>query len=58
MNINKASEKDLESLPGIDEAAARRIVDDRPYDDRERPGEEALDFENGVRPDRGQDRRR
>ena len=33
VNINKASEKDLESLPGIDEAAARRIVDNRPYND-------------------------
>ena len=33
LNINKASEKDLESLPGIDEAAARRIVENRPYDD-------------------------
>ncbi len=32
VNINKASEKDLETLPGIDEAAARRIVDRRPYD--------------------------
>jgi len=32
VNINKASEKDLEGLPGIDEAAARRIVDNRPYD--------------------------
>ncbi len=32
VNINKASEKDLETLPGIDEAAARRIVDHRPYD--------------------------
>jgi len=32
LNINKASENDLETLPGIDEAAARRIVDGRPYD--------------------------
>jgi DNA uptake protein ComE-like DNA-binding protein len=32
VNINKASEKDLESLPGIDEAAARRIEDNRPYE--------------------------
>ena len=32
VNINKASEKDLETLPGIDDAAARRIVDHRPYD--------------------------
>ncbi len=32
VNINKASEKDLETLPGIDEAAARRIEDNRPYE--------------------------
>jgi DNA uptake protein ComE-like DNA-binding protein len=32
VNINKASEKDLASLPGIDEPAARRIIDNRPYD--------------------------
>ena len=32
VNINKDSEKDLESLPGIDEPAARRIVDNRPYE--------------------------
>jgi hypothetical protein len=32
VNINKASVKDLESLPGIDEAAANRIIDNRPYD--------------------------
>ncbi len=32
VNINKASEKDLETLPGIDEASARRIVENRPYD--------------------------
>lgn len=32
VNINKASETDLEALPGIDEAAARRIVEGRPYD--------------------------
>lgn len=32
VNINKASETDLEKLPGIDEAAARRIVDHRPYE--------------------------
>src|SRR6266700_8220190 len=31
VNINQASEKDLQTLPGIDEAAARRIVDGRPY---------------------------
>jgi hypothetical protein len=32
VNINKASEEDLKSLPGIDAPAARRIVDGRPYD--------------------------
>jgi DNA uptake protein ComE-like DNA-binding protein len=32
VNINKASDDDLKSLPGIDEAAARRIIDNRPYD--------------------------
>lgn len=32
LNINKASEDDLRSLPGIDEATARRIVEGRPYE--------------------------
>ncbi|MGA8730167.1 MAG: helix-hairpin-helix domain-containing protein [Terracidiphilus sp.] len=32
VNINKASEEDLETLPGIDASAARRIIDGRPYD--------------------------
>ena len=32
ININQASEKDLETLPGIDDSAARKIVDNRPYD--------------------------
>lgn len=31
VNINKASAKDLEALPGIDGVAARRIVEGRPY---------------------------
>ena len=31
-SFNKASEKDLETLPGIDETAARRIVAERPYE--------------------------
>ncbi len=35
VNVNRASEKDLEALPGIDESAARRIVDNRPYDHSE-----------------------
>jgi DNA uptake protein ComE-like DNA-binding protein len=32
MNINKASEEDLKTLPGIDDGTARRIVENRPYD--------------------------
>ncbi len=32
VNINKASADDLKSLPGIDDASARRIVDGRPWD--------------------------
>ena len=32
VNINKASERDLETLPGIDQAGARRIIENRPYD--------------------------
>lgn len=32
VNINNASENDLEALPGIDEPAARHIIDNRPYD--------------------------
>jgi competence protein ComEA len=32
VNINKASEEQLEKLPGIDQAAARRIVAHRPYE--------------------------
>lgn len=32
VNINTASADQLEKLPGIDEARARRIVRDRPYD--------------------------
>jgi hypothetical protein len=33
INLNKASVKDLESLPGIDEPVAQRIIDHRPYSD-------------------------
>ncbi|HWG22078.1 MAG TPA: helix-hairpin-helix domain-containing protein [Terracidiphilus sp.] len=33
VNINTASADDLKSLPGIDDAAAHRIIDNRPYDD-------------------------
>lgn len=33
VNINKASESDLKDLPGIDDAAAKRIVAGRPYED-------------------------
>lgn len=32
ININKASPDDLKTLPGIDDAAAGRIMDNRPYD--------------------------
>lgn len=32
VNINKASEDELQTLPGIDAAAARRIVAGRPYE--------------------------
>ena len=32
VNINKASLEDLKNLPGIDDDAAHRIVDNRPYD--------------------------
>jgi hypothetical protein len=35
ININRASSDDLKSLPGIDDAAARRIIDHRPYSDSE-----------------------
>lgn len=31
MNINKASREDLETLPGVDEAVANRIIAGRPY---------------------------
>lgn len=33
VNINRASADDLRSLPGIDDAAAHRIIDHRPYSD-------------------------
>ena len=33
ININRASADDLKSLPGIDDVAARRIIDHRPYSD-------------------------
>ena len=32
INVNRASPDDLKTLPGIDEATARRIADNRPYD--------------------------
>jgi DNA uptake protein ComE-like DNA-binding protein len=32
INVNRASPDDLKTLPGIDEAAARRIADNRPYE--------------------------
>ena len=31
MNINRVSEQDLQTLPGIDRARARRIIAGRPY---------------------------
>ena len=31
ININKATQQDLETLPGIDRARARRIIAGRPY---------------------------
>lgn len=33
ININRSSADDLKSLPGIDDAAAHRIVEHRPYSD-------------------------
>jgi DNA uptake protein ComE-like DNA-binding protein len=33
IDVNKASADDLKTLPGIDDAAARRIINNRPYDD-------------------------
>ena len=35
ININRASADDLKSLPGVDDDAARRIIDHRPYSDSE-----------------------
>ena len=35
ININHASADDLKSLPGIDDGAAHRIIDHRPYSDSE-----------------------
>jgi len=33
ININKASANDLAALPGLDDAAAQRIIEHRPYSD-------------------------
>ena len=33
MDINKASAEDLKTLPGVDDARARKIMDARPYSD-------------------------
>ena len=35
INLNRSSADDLKSLPGIDDDAARRIIDHRPYTDSE-----------------------
>jgi DNA uptake protein ComE-like DNA-binding protein len=35
MDINSASIDDLKALPGIDEAYARKIVENRPYDKKD-----------------------
>jgi DNA uptake protein ComE-like DNA-binding protein len=32
IDINRASADDLKTLPGVDDIQARRIIDDRPYD--------------------------
>jgi DNA uptake protein ComE-like DNA-binding protein len=33
VNVNKATSGELKKLPGIDDASAQRIIDNRPYDD-------------------------
>jgi Helix-hairpin-helix motif len=33
VNVNKASSGELKKLPGVDDAVAQRIIDNRPYDD-------------------------
>ena len=33
VSLNKAPETDLKTLPGIDQDAAQRIIEGRPYDD-------------------------
>jgi len=33
ININRSSVDDLKSLPGIDDAVAKRIIEQRPYSD-------------------------
>jgi competence protein ComEA len=33
VNINKATDNDLKTLPGIDQDAAQRIIEGRPYED-------------------------
>ena len=33
VNVNKASSDELKKLPGIDDASAQSMIDNRPYDD-------------------------
>ncbi|UWZ84935.1 ComEA family DNA-binding protein [Occallatibacter riparius] len=33
VNVNKATSGDLKKLPGVDDAVAQKIIDNRPYDD-------------------------
>jgi DNA uptake protein ComE-like DNA-binding protein len=33
VNVNKATTGELKKLPGIDDASAQKIIDNRPYDD-------------------------
>ena len=48
MNVNRASKRDLETLPGIDGAAADRIIAGRPYKEFGRAPYPPCDLEGGV----------